>query len=64
MQTMSGTPAGGLEIASAAQGGGTKISETSAPVSRTASATELKTGKPSKVVPPFPGVTPPTTRVP
>src|SRR5262245_27528885 len=35
-----------------------------APVSLTASATELNTGKPSTVVPPFLGVTPPTTWVP
>src|SRR5687768_11370074 len=35
-----------------------------APVLFTASATELKTGKPSTVVPPFLGVTPPTTLVP
>src|ERR1043165_10259884 len=35
-----------------------------APVSFTASATVLKTGIPSCVVPPFPGVTPATTFVP
>ena len=37
---------------------------TSAPVSSTASATLLNTGSPRWVVPPFPGVTPPTTLVP
>ena len=45
-------------------GGGTKITDAFAPVSRTASATVLKTGQPSCVVPPLPGVTPPTTFVP
>ena len=35
-----------------------------APVCSTASATVLKTGQPSCVVPPLPGVTPPTTLVP
>ena len=35
-----------------------------APVSRTASATVLNIGHPSCVVPPLPGVTPPTTCVP
>ena len=51
-------------IASAAPGGGTKTTETLAPVLRTASATLSKSGKPSTVVPPLPGVTPPTTFVP
>ena len=51
-------------IASAANGGGTKITVAFAPVSRTASATVLNTGQPSCVVPPLPGVTPPTTCVP
>ena len=37
-------------IASAAKGAGTKIMEALAPVSRTASATVLKTGRPSMVV--------------
>ncbi len=50
-------------IASAANGGGTKITDALAPVSFTASATVLKTGQPSCVVPPLPGVTPPTTLV-
>src|SRR5918998_6360994 len=35
-----------------------------APASRAASSTVLKTGTPSCVVPPLPGVTPPTTFVP
>ena len=51
-------------IPSAANGGGTKITVTFAPVSFTASSTVLKTGQPSCVVPPLPGVTPPTTLVP
>ena len=50
-------------IASAANGGGTKITEALAPVAFTASATVLNTGQPSWVVPPLPGVTPPTTLV-
>ena len=41
--------------ASAANGGGTKITEAFAPVSFTASCTVLKIGHPSWVVPPFPG---------
>ena len=51
-------------MASAANGGGTKITEVSAPVFSTASCTVLKTGQPSCVVPPLPGVTPPTICVP
>ncbi len=51
-------------IASAANGGGTKISEQFAPSFWRASRTLLKTAKPSCVVPPLPGVTPPTTCVP
>ena len=50
--------------ASAAPGGGTKITVAFAPVFSTASATVLNTGQPSWVVPPLPGVTPPTTVVP
>jgi len=50
--------------ASAPPGGGTKITEALAPVACTASATVLNTGQPSCVVPPLPGVTPPTTLVP
>ena len=65
MQTISGIPASSASrIASAANGGGTKIIVAFAPVSFTASATVLNTGQPSCVVPPFPGVTPPTTLVP
>ena len=44
--------------------GGTKITEQLAPVFRTASWTVLNTGKPSMVVPPLPGVIPPTMLVP
>src|SRR5437867_8609994 len=51
-------------IASAAAGGGTKISAQSAPSRAAASATVFQTAKPSCVVPPLPGVTPPTTVVP
>ncbi len=47
-----------------ARAGGTKMPVTSAPVSSTASATLLNTGRPRCVVPPLPGVTPPTTLVP
>jgi hypothetical protein len=65
MHTMRGMPASAASmIASAAPGGGTKITDTLAPVFSTASETLSKMGKPSMVVPPFPGVTPPTTRVP
>src|SRR5207244_9089560 len=65
MQTISSTSASAASmIASAAYGGGTKISEQSAPVLSTASSTLLNTGQPSCVVPPFPGVTPPTIWVP
>ncbi len=51
-------------IASAAKGGGTKITEALAPVFSIASWTVSKIGQPSWVVPPLPGVTPPTTVVP
>ena len=51
-------------MASAAPEGGTNIMVALAPVLATASATVLKIGKPSLVVPPFPGTTPPTTWVP
>src|SRR5271155_1179767 len=65
MATISGRPASSASrIASAANGGGTKITVAFAPVSLTASATVSKTGQPSCVVPPLPGVTPPTTLVP
>ena len=48
----------------AANGGGTKITDALTPSCATASATELKTGIFSCVVPPLPGVTPATTLVP
>jgi hypothetical protein len=65
MQTASGMFESAASItASAANGGGTKMTVASAPVSRIASATVLNTGQPSCVLPPFPGVTPPTTFVP
>src|ERR1700677_1925184 len=65
MHTISGIPASSASrIASAANGGGTKIMVAFAPVSATASATVLNTGQPSWTVPPLPGVTPPTTFVP
>ncbi len=65
MHTTSGMPASAASmIASAADGGGTKMTDALAPVAFTASATVLKTGQPSWVVPPLPGVTPPTTVVP
>ena len=47
-------------IESAAKGAGTKMSETKAPVPRTASCTVLKTGRSRWVWPPRPGVTPAT----
>ena len=65
MQTTSASPASAASMmASAANGGGTKITEALAPVFSTASWTVSKIGQPSWVVPPFPGVTPPTTVVP
>src|SRR5262249_27713707 len=65
MQAITATPASAAStIASAAKGGGTKIIEASAPVARTASETVSKTGIPSWIVPPLPGVTPATTCVP
>src|SRR6478672_3025796 len=65
MQMISSTSASAASmIASAANGGGTKIIEVSAPVLSTASCTVLNTGQPSCVAPPLPGVTPPTIFVP
>src|ERR1700734_1718377 len=65
MQTIRSSSASAASIiASAANGGGTKITVVSAPVFSTASCTVLKMGQPSCVVPPLPGVTPPTTCVP
>src|ERR1700733_14556889 len=65
MQIISGRPASSASrMASAAKGGGTKMTVALAPVFSTAWATVSKTGQPSCVVPPLPGVTPPTTLVP
>src|ERR1041384_3244011 len=65
MQTTSGRPASAASMmASAANGGGTKITDALAAVSLTASRTVSNTGHPSWVVPPLPGVTPATTVVP
>ncbi len=53
------------QIASAANGGGTKTIAALAPVALCcASSTESKTGIPSTDSPPLPGVTPATTWVP
>ncbi len=63
--TTSSMPASAASmIASAANGGGTKIIVALAPVALRASATVSKTGMPSTVSPPLPGVTPATTWVP
>ena len=51
-------------MASAAPPAGTKIMVALAPVAFTASAQVSKTGTPSAVSPPRPGVTPPTRLVP
>src|SRR6201996_5200220 len=65
MQMMSGSFAAlASRMASAANGGGTKITVALAPVFSIASSTVSNTGQPSWVVPPLPGVTPPTTLVP
>ncbi len=65
MQTTSSIPAAAASrMASAANGGGTKIIVALAPVASRASATESNTGMPSTVSPPLPGVTPATTLVP
>ena len=65
IHTTSSIPASVASImASAAKAGGTKMILTFAAVSATALATVLKTGLSKCVVPPFPGVTPPTTWVP
>jgi hypothetical protein len=65
MHTASGMSAAAASItASAPPGGGTKITVALAPVALMASETVLNTGQPSCVVPPLPGVTPPTTCVP
>ena len=65
MQTMSGTSAyAASSTASAAKAAGTKMRAQLAPVAATPSATVSKTGTPSAVSPPRPGVTPATTFVP
>ena len=65
MQTISSSSASAASMmASAAKGGGTKITDVSAAVLFTASCTVLNIGQPSCVVPPLPGVTPPTIWVP
>src|SRR5215211_2734176 len=65
MQQMVASPASSAsKMASAAKGGGTKITLAFAPVSSTASSTVSKTGTPSYSCPPLPGVTPATTLVP
>ncbi len=64
MQTARSRPfSAASRIASAAPGGGTKITEALAPVAATASRTVLKTGIPSISLPPLPGWMPPTTWV-
>src|SRR5262249_59146133 len=65
MHTTSGRLASAASMmASAAAGGGTKMRAQSASEAFTASFTVFHTGKPAWVVPPLPGVTPPTTCVP
>ncbi len=65
MVTTSSIPAKlASNIASAANGAGTKITEALAPVAFLASETVLKMGISSKTCPPFPGDTPATTLVP
>src|SRR5271169_3262362 len=65
MQTINSISASAAYIiASAANGGGTKMTVAFAPVFSAASWTVLKIGQPSCVVPPLPGVTPPTICVP
>lgn len=61
MQTIKSNSASSASIiALAAKGGGTYITDALALASALASATELKTGSPKCLVPPFLGVTPPT----
>ena len=65
MQTTRAMPASAASMmASAAKGGGTKMTEALAPVAFTASATVSNTGRSRCFWPPFPGVMPPTTLVP
>ena len=51
-------------MASAQKAGATKVMLVLAPVAATACLTVLNTGRPRCLLPPLPGVTPPTTRVP
>ena len=65
MQTIRSISASAASMmASAANGGGTKITVALAPVLSAASRTVLKIGQPSCVVPPLPGVDAPTICVP
>src|SRR5579859_1896721 len=65
MQTTSAIPASAASMmASAANGGGTKITDALAPACLTPSATVSNTGRSKCFWPPLPGVTPPTTLVP
>src|SRR5262245_30468491 len=65
MHTMRVMPAAAASMmASGAKAGGTKMPDAVAPVAPTASATVLKTGTPTCVVPPLPGLVPPTRFVP
>ena len=65
MHTARSSPASAASItASAPPAGGTKMTDAFAPVAATAWWTVSNTGQPSCVIPPFPGVTPPTTLVP
>ncbi len=65
MHTMSLTGlSAASRIAAVAKRAGTKMMLASAPVERTASSTASNTGIESTLVPPLPGVTPPTTLVP
>ena len=65
IQIISSMPASvASRIASGANAAGTKIRLVLAALALRASTTESNTSKPSTSVPPFPGVTPPTTLVP
>ena len=62
--TRSSSASSASSIASIAPDAGTKMIEAFAAVSIVARETVSKIGKPSRVVPPAPGTTPPTTFVP
>src|SRR5262245_39752301 len=65
MTTHSGTPASTASMTAAlANRGGTNTTDTLAPVASAASFTLSKTGMPSRLWPPLPGVTPATTLLP